>query len=395
LYGFSAASLGITGFETSSNFIEEQKKGVFVKTLRNMWYCVAFFNPLLSFFATAVIRLDKIERFENVLLSELANITGGSVFKVILGVDAFLVLAGGVLTSYVGVTGLVRRLAGDRCLPSFLLSENKLRGTNHFIIIGFFLICSSLYIIVNGEVETLAGVYSISFLCVMGLFAVSNMLLKYKRAHIPRDVIATWTGTIVSFAMVSTALVLTIYRQPSIIRYFLIYASVTAFLFSVTFFRVRVLKMVLFALRTSVRGTSCLPAVEKLITDYIQKINSQSVVFFCKTTKLHVLNKAILYIRENEDTSWVRIVHVCHRESEVTAELQNNIQIMDAIYPKMRIDAVLMDGEFGPDAVDTAAVEFGIPKNMMFITCPSKNFSHTIQTLGGVRVITHWSSDGS
>lgn len=42
----------------------------------------------------------------------------------------------GVLTSYVGVTGLVRNMSGDRCLPQFLLQKNSLRHTNHWIILG-------------------------------------------------------------------------------------------------------------------------------------------------------------------------------------------------------------------------------------------------------------------
>ncbi len=44
-YGFSLALLGVSGFETSSNYIEEQGPGVFPKTLRNMWYVVSLFNP--------------------------------------------------------------------------------------------------------------------------------------------------------------------------------------------------------------------------------------------------------------------------------------------------------------------------------------------------------------
>jgi hypothetical protein len=36
-----------------------------------------------------------------------------------------------------GVTGLIRRLAMDKCLPGFLLSVNKFRGTNHWIIFMF------------------------------------------------------------------------------------------------------------------------------------------------------------------------------------------------------------------------------------------------------------------
>ena len=44
-YGFALALLGVSGFETSSNYIEEQDVGVFPKTLRNMWYVVSIFNP--------------------------------------------------------------------------------------------------------------------------------------------------------------------------------------------------------------------------------------------------------------------------------------------------------------------------------------------------------------
>ena len=42
-FGFSAALLGVSGFESSANFIEEQEEGVFPKTLRNMWLAVAVF----------------------------------------------------------------------------------------------------------------------------------------------------------------------------------------------------------------------------------------------------------------------------------------------------------------------------------------------------------------
>ena len=47
-----------------------------------------------------------------------------------------LVLSGAVLTAYVGVNGLVKRMALDRCMPQFLLHENSWRKTNHWIIIG-------------------------------------------------------------------------------------------------------------------------------------------------------------------------------------------------------------------------------------------------------------------
>jgi hypothetical protein len=38
------------------------------------------------------------------------------------------------------------------------------------------------------NVDTLAGVYTVSFLAVMGLFAIGNLLLKYKRSELPRPI---------------------------------------------------------------------------------------------------------------------------------------------------------------------------------------------------------------
>lgn len=52
-YGFSSAMLGITGFETSANFVEEQEKGVYARTVRNMWIIVATINPIFSLLSFA------------------------------------------------------------------------------------------------------------------------------------------------------------------------------------------------------------------------------------------------------------------------------------------------------------------------------------------------------
>lgn len=61
--GFCLGLLGVSGFETSANFIEEQKPGVFPKTLRNMWIAVAFFNPLISLLSLALIPLHEVRLF--------------------------------------------------------------------------------------------------------------------------------------------------------------------------------------------------------------------------------------------------------------------------------------------------------------------------------------------
>ncbi len=72
-FGFAAAMLGISGFESSANFIEEQKEGVFPKTLRNMWIAVAIFNPLISLLSLGLLPLAEIEQVPPDLLAQMGT----------------------------------------------------------------------------------------------------------------------------------------------------------------------------------------------------------------------------------------------------------------------------------------------------------------------------------
>ena len=123
-YGFSSAMLGVSGFETSSQFIEEQADGVFPLTLRNMWRGVVLFNPLLALISFAALPIEEITRNKDTVLAGTAKVIGhwirkelhfpehweiGEFLSFWVSVDAFVVLAGAVLTAYVGINGLIRR----------------------------------------------------------------------------------------------------------------------------------------------------------------------------------------------------------------------------------------------------------------------------------------------
>jgi amino acid transporter len=211
---------GISGFESSANFIEEQNEGVFPKTLRNMWLAVAVFNPLISLLAIGLLPLTQVGLHKEDLLAEMGIISAGRWLQVSVSVDAALVLSGAVLTSYVGVTGLVRRMTLDRCLPQFLLAENRWRLTNHWIIIAFYVLCCAILAITAGRIEIVAGVYTLSFLGVMALFAVGNLLLKVKRDRLPRDVRASWPAVIVALFAVIVALLGNVLLNPAYFRIF-------------------------------------------------------------------------------------------------------------------------------------------------------------------------------
>ena len=182
-YGFSSAMLGVSGFETSSQFVEEQAPGVFPKTLKNMWMGVMLFNPLLSLVSFATMPLDEIMENKDTVLARMAGVIGqwfqsqlnisehyvsiGSIFSFIISMDAFIVLAAALLTGYVGINGLIRRMSMDRCLPQFFLISNPWTGTDSFILVGFFLLCVSQVILLDSDIEALGGVYCYAFLTVM------------------------------------------------------------------------------------------------------------------------------------------------------------------------------------------------------------------------------------
>ncbi|ETW07093.1 hypothetical protein H310_03163 [Aphanomyces invadans] len=413
-FGTSTAMLGISGFESSSQFVQEQAPGVFPKTLRNMWWGVAVFNPLLSFLSLGVMPLSTMNMFKNTVLSKMALVVGGQTFETLVTLDAFIVLSGAVLTAYVGINGLIRRLASDRVVPPFLLHENAWRHTNHWILWGYFGVATSLVLVLRGDVETLSGVYTYAFLGLMTLFGTGCMLLKYKRAALPRDVIAPWSACLTGVMLVVAAFFGNLMGDPTVLTYFALYFSLVLVVVLVMLERLFLLRLVMYALKRVCpsrhsknddgAGTGAMGG--RTIVRAMREIASTNpTVFFAKHADLPLLNKAILYARSNEQTSHLVVVHVsaANRPAvdalnddglESTLDIQTfseNVALLDRIYPKLKIDFVhvaINSGSFGPAAIEWVSTKYGIPKNMMFVKQPSAAFPHSIAALGGVRIIT-------
>ena len=390
-YGFGAAMLGISGFESSSNFIEEQEPGVFPKTLRNMWIAVAIFNPLMSVLSLGLVPLNQFEAHKTDLLAHMGNVSAGGWLRTWVSIDAVLVLSGAVLTSYVGVTGLIRRMSLDRCLPQFLLIENKLRRTNHWIILLFFGLCCSILAITGGDVETLAGVYTLSFLGVMALFAIGNMLLKVKRQRLPRAVRASWPTVVIALLAVFIGLVANVIgseEKAQNVRVFGVYFAAVLAVVGVMFLRVQILKTILAVSESVVKNVLALgQRVSDRVISNITDINSLEVVYFAKLDNLAELNRVALYVLENEQTRRLRIIHCYDREDDIPADLAEQLTTLDRIYPQLRIDLVLVKAKFGPQVIDQLSKRLNVPKNYMFISTPGDRFPHNIAELGGVRLI--------
>ena len=387
-FGFAAAMLGISGFESSANFIEEQKQGVFSKTLRNMWIAVAVFNPLISLLSLGLLPLARIQEVPPDLLAQMGTLSAGPLLGRLVSLDATLVLSGAVLTSYVGITGLVRRMAIDRCLPQRLLRANRWRGTNHWIILGFFAVSTSILLVTRGKIETLAGVYTLSFLSVMALFAVGNILLKKTRSRLPRAERAGWGTVTVALVAVLVGLVANVLLDPLNVEVFAAYFVGAVAVVGVMFLRIELLKLGLFVSRAVVERVNRInETVRRAVRDEIARISGISVVYFTKGDDIATLNRAALYVLKNEQTNRLIVIHVYDDEFSIPPELAEHLSTIDHLYPQLRIDFIAVKGRFGPELIERLSRRLGVKKNYMFIGTPGDRFPFRIETLGGVRLI--------
>nr|CCA20796.1 transmembrane protein putative [Albugo laibachii Nc14] len=408
-FGFSAALLGITGFESSANFVEEQQGGVFRKTLRNMWALVTVFNIVLSFLSLAVLPLEGangIYKHSEVVLANMGRVAAGPWLETWVSIDAFIVLSGAVLTSYVGITGLVRRLAFDRVLPAFLMKQNPWRHTNHTIILLYFLVATSLVLILNADVGTLSGVYTYAFLGLMTLFACGCMALKAKRADVPRDVDAPWWTCIVGCILVILGIFGNLLGDPKVLMYFAIYLIVVVSAMFLMLERVLILRVILAIMKRIFPSKSVKDPTQALMSEpsihtgarggrtiirAIIDVQIQPIIFFCKRPDMTRLNKAILYVRRNEQTQNLRFVYVDERNLEeqqsVLSVFQDMVALLDFMYPKLKIDFVFVEGIFDPAMVLWISEKMLVATNLMFIAQPGNALAHKISRLG-VRVIT-------
>lgn len=393
--GFAASMLGVSGFESSANFVEEQQKGVFPKTLKNMWIVVSIINPLAAVFALSLFALPLLQSdaYQHTLLIEMASYVGGDWLAILIGIDAFFVLSGAVLTSFVGVTGLLERMALDRILPQYFLKKNK-RGSSYRIILIFLVLTISVLLITKGDVKLLAGVYTISFLSVMALFGIGNILLKVRRNSLPRPEKAGWSSILVAIIAVIVALVGNIIMEPkaagvpSNLAVFLDYFIPSIVFIGVMLNRTILLKFLLKTIHYVFDPfRNLVLQTDKKILSVISDINSQEFVYFTKDDDVETLNKVMLYIQKNEHTKKLKVVTATKNGNEITDQFRNDINVVDREYPKIKIDFIELDDNFGPKLINRLSKEWKIPVNFMFIGSPGDRFPYKIEELGGVRLI--------
>ncbi len=382
----AASMLGITGFESSANFVEEQKNGVFRKTLRNMLIGVWIFNPLITFVMLSTLDLATIAQVKDFVLAESAFVIGGHPLQYLIVADAFMVLSGAVLASFVGATGLLYRMTLDHCLPSSVLLpklKNRNQNTNR-IVIMFALLCLSILLVTKGVLISLAGVYTISFLGVMTAFAVGNIILRETRPDLKR----TYQGPIfyVILAALSTAagIIGNILIDPKNLLYFAVYFFPALMIVLTMIYRDYVLEALLKYSRT-------FPKLYRLIEPWFEHVVKPKIVLFAHHP--HKLYRSLEYILKNETSRNIVIVF-CTENTEDTRTLLKKFEkyletFKEAqVFPKLNLQLVVEDTqEFGPEVIKAYANRYHITRNNIFIGSIHHSHVFNFEDLGGVRII--------
>lgn len=378
--GFAASLLGVSGFESSANFVEEQQRGVFRKTLRNMLIGVAIFNPLIALVVLNSLPPDAIAAAKDFLLSDVANAIGGYPVRIIVVVDAFLVLAGAVLTSYVGVSGLISRMSMDGALPGFLSKANG-KGSYPRIIIAFFLLCSSILLVTGGDLLSLAGVYTISFLGVMSSFAIGNLILKKNRKDLKRTYRAPIVVVFVAFLATFLGIIGNIRINAENLTFFEIYFFPALVVVALVIYYDYVLR---FILKITSHVNFIHRFIERRFNDVIE---GRFVVFIRHTGRLQSI---LDYINKNETGRHVTFVTCKNKVHEHTYKQLKHMlpDIQEAgFYKHLKIDVIQYPKEFSPRAIDKISKQLKIHKNRIFIGAIHHEHKFEYDDLGGVRII--------
>ena len=174
--GVCIGFLGVTSFECTPSYIEVIRPKDYSRVIRNLLWSAMILNAPLMLFVCVHLPIEDILSGANVL-SLLAEKVAGKWLRVLVVVDASLVLAGGVLTGLFTACGLLQTLAQDGVLPKFLLRTMPVTGGPVFTVIFFILGCIILYASSTFSLSIISSVFSVSFLMVMFLVGVFRRVL--------------------------------------------------------------------------------------------------------------------------------------------------------------------------------------------------------------------------
>ncbi|KAG8857674.1 hypothetical protein FRB96_005692 [Tulasnella sp. 330] len=386
-YGVCIAFLGVTGFETTPTYIESIRPDAYPATLIITIITATVLNAPLMLFVYAVLPHDMITSGGNVL-SLLAEAVGGRWLRIIVVIDCVCVVGGGgVLAGLVSMCSLLERLALDRIIPPLFLKTLP-TGSSHYSVAFFLFLAIVLYASSGFALHTISGVFSVSFLVVLLLYAVSNMLLKFNRDRLPRRHKTSLGLTVFAFLITLFVFVGNIIQAPGAIGLFAAYfAAVLLCLFGLsTQLKLARLIMWLYAQQSTLQRWRFFKGLDASIVKWIKRLKSQPIVVWVKGDDIYNLVEAILYIRKNEITARIIFLHAYMNITDIPPELEANVKLLDEAFPAITLDLIFLKGEFNPTLVEAASAKIDVPKSQMLMDTMGHEHGRSLADYGGVRV---------
>jgi len=385
--GFCIGVLGLTGFECIPSYVSNFKPGIFPFVLRNLHYPAILLNVLSMIFLLALVPFETILQGNNVL-SVLAEVAAGKWMRIWLVVDAMIVLCGGVLTGVLGACELAERLARDMLLPRAFL--RRLVTGAPFVSITSFLVFNCIIYASSGfNLVIISKMFSFVWLIVMTLFPLSALLLKFNRGRLPRNRRVPISIVFLTFGVVFTAIGGNVAIDPSIVGYAAAYFLAIVGIFSITMRKVSVVRWIFWLYDQSplLHTTPGTKGWGDVMTAAVKQMRRQSVCLLINTDEINHLFHKALYVKQNEETSCLKLVHFYEEDEGIPSEMEANWKILDEAFPEITVDLVLVRGQFTPARVAALSHRLQIPTTLMFMSCPGPDFPFAVTDFGA-RIIS-------
>ncbi|KAI6002150.1 amino acid permease-domain-containing protein [Pisolithus albus] len=378
--GACVSMLGLTGFECAPAYAAKMRRGSYPSVLRNLHWSALVFNTTISLLVLALVPLDA-ESQGNVL-SMLADKVAGRWLRIWVAIDAVVVLCAGVLTGVLSACELLCELSHDRVLPRTFRAPLPLTGAPYISVLCFIGFSIAIYASTGANLTIISEIFSVAWLAVMMLFPVSLVLLRFSRPRLPRVSRCSFTAIIGATLVSAVVLSGSVGINPVIVGWFALYFSVLVISFSVANNKVAILRWVYWTYDQ-------VPLLHewKLIRGWgtglislMRRLKRQEVCILVNTDEINYLFNMILYVRQNEETSHLKIVYFC--VGMILPELEANAKILDEAFPEITIDLVLVEEQFTPQNVAALAHRFKTPTSLMFMSCPGPSFPYSVAEFG-------------
>jgi amino acid transporter len=274
-------------------------------------------------------------------------------------------------------------MALDEVLPFWFAKVNS-KGSFPRIVLGFLILCISILFITQGDLLSLGGVYAISFLSVMSMFAIGNIILKVTRADLKRyytfPVILVLIASLATLSGVIGNIILDIRNLGFFLMYF-----IPAFLLVRTYMARHYLTIFFHKVLKHNHGLQ--KAIESLFHSFTK---GKYILFIHRPDRLF---EALKYIDLNETGRNIVVVHCQDKDDEINHETWNQLQILvpllpeAGVFPHLKLQLEQLPGKFGPGIIDKASETFKVTKNRIFIGSIHHYHPFDYDELGGVRII--------